>query len=148
MAHQEETVQYQKQQGLFTSRQLDMSQQTKDKNFMNMCSYPERGTSLQTQFVVLFKSLHSLARRDDKSFACCHRKPEQTEFVPTFFSSFFLAQREGTIFVLFLYCIVIVLYCFCIVLLCLLCFIMTFKKIGLLIYLVQRKEPENNWWID
>ena len=46
-----------------------------------------------------------------------------------------------------MYCIVIVFYCFCIVLLCLLCFIMTFKKIGLLIYLVQRKESENNWWI-
>lgn len=126
MTHQEETVSYQKQQGLFTSRQLDMSQQTKDKNFMNMCSYPERGTSLQTQFVVLFKSLHSLARRDDKSFACCHRKPEQTEFVPTFFSPFFWHRKKEQFLYCFCIVIVIVFYCFCIVLLCLLCFIMTF----------------------
>lgn len=34
-----------------------MSQQTEDKNFMNMRSCLERGTSLQTQFVTLFKSL-------------------------------------------------------------------------------------------
>lgn len=54
------TDQYQKQQEQRTGRQSDMSQQTKD-NFKNIHSCLESGTSLQTWFVVLFKSLQSLS---------------------------------------------------------------------------------------
>lgn len=54
------TDQYQKQQEQRTGRQSDVSQQTKD-NFKNIDSCLESGTSLQTWFVVLFKSLQSLS---------------------------------------------------------------------------------------
>lgn len=45
--YQDEAGQDQKRQECFTGRWLDMSQQTKDKHFMSVCSGPERGTSLQ-----------------------------------------------------------------------------------------------------